>query len=147
EIELGELVELRVSAGDAVRRKEAESLRMRWLAEGAPVLQRAGVSDLAALEALVKRTADATRRIEAGRREIAALHERAGSRDARVADLEPTVQSLRDREEALAGLDRVALERAFAKLGDRWEPAMKALEAGQERALEAARASVAASDR
>ena len=147
ELQIDDLVDIRVSAGDSARRKAAETLRQRWLSEGEPLLARAGVTDLASLEAHMKSAGDLVRRIEAGRREAAALHDKAKSREARVADLEPTVRGLREREEALAGLDRANLELRYLALGKHWEQRGKVVEAEQESALAASRADVATLDR
>jgi AAA domain len=147
ELQIDDLVDIRVSAGDAARRTAAETLRQRWLSEGEPVLGRAGVTDVAALEARVKSAGDLTRQIEAGRREIATLQDKAKSREARVTELDPIVRSVPEREEALTGLDRAALEQRYLELGKHWEQPAKAREAEQEKALAVAHTNVATLDR
>ena len=147
DLEVDDLVDIRITAGDAARRKAAEMVRQKWISEAEPVLRRAGVADVAALEAHVKSAGDLTRRIDGGRGEIAALHDKARSREARVAELEPTARSAREREEALAGMDRATLEQRHRELGKHWEQPAKALEAKQEGALAVARGDVATRDR
>lgn len=147
DLQIDELIDLRITAGDATRRKAAETLRQRWLREGEPILERARVADVGALEAHVKSAAELGRRIETARREIAALNDRAKSREDRVAELEPATRSLREREAALSGLDRTAVELRFREQGKGWEQATKTLEARQEGALTTARNDVAALDR
>src|SRR6202044_2533789 len=95
----------------------------------------------------VKNAGDLTRRIDAGRKEMAALHDKAKSREARGADLEPTVRSLREREEALAGLDRASIELRYRDLGKSWEQAAKMLEAKKEGALAGGRGDAPPPDR
>lgn len=147
ELSIDDLVDVRVSAGDAARRKAAETLRAKWLVEGQPVLARAGVTDVEALEACVKNVRDVNQQIETTRRQMETTQEKATGREARVADLESTVRSLPEREEALTGLDRVLLEQRYARLGRHWEQQADSLEAQQEKALEAARGAVAQLDR
>ncbi|HJL37959.1 MAG TPA: hypothetical protein RMG95_19850, partial [Polyangiaceae bacterium LLY-WYZ-15_(1-7)] len=138
------MADLVVRGGGADARREAEALRARWEAEGAPSLEAAGLEDLEALTAAVRdaekeRAAIARRREEADR-----LAEKAEAAARRAEALEGLRRREAELERALEGVDREALAaelegvEAAEALFDRRREAEAAREAAEAREKEAA---------
>lgn len=151
ELRVGDLLRVRIAAGEAAARAAVERLRARWSAEGAPVLERAGAATPAALEEAHRRAEEMRRRIAALGAEEAALGESARQQERRAEDLDASRRLAAERERALAGRDSPELAAELEELGDAWETELERRRAAAEaeaRAaageLEEARARVAA---
>lgn len=122
-LSIDKVVELEITAGSADARSQVESLRQRWATEATPVLEKAGVTNLAALIAATEslqrerlaaaetlRGAQQLRAEAKGLREQAALHrQRAG-----VAPI--TEEEADSRRGAIGNHDIANLEAHYAAL-------------------------------
>lgn len=115
------LVDVTITAGEADARQQVEDLRKRWIAEGAPVLERAGVADVALLEAARANADDLSRRSAQLRTESQTLDQRADQHEEQAGALEALQQRVRDLEQSLTDDEREVLSPLFAGLGDSWE--------------------------
>ena len=147
---IGKLIDIEITAGALEKRKAMEALRARWLLEGQPVLERAGVAAVAQLvelygvfareaEAAVaaRKSAEQHRSDAKGLSSQAALLE---DQARRTAFDEPEIAA---RKAAIGPADPVKLHEQFGRLGKAWEAAAEALVEAKDRALTRAKAQVA----
>lgn len=109
-LRLGDLAEVEITAGDGAHRRQVEALEEGWRTEAQGVLDAAGVDTVEELATAVRDAEEARRaahehlaeaeRLEAEGARLAELAALAVGREARV----------REREAALEGFDRMALE-------------------------------------
>ena len=119
-LELGEIADLEITAGEESARQAATALEARWREEGAPVLAAHGAETLEALEALRREADDVVRDAERLHREAIGFEERA--RPQRTPAEAAAIVARRDELAAdLADLDRAALGEQLTRLGDRWQ--------------------------
>lgn len=123
-LDLGDVAELEITAGEEVARQAATALRERWHREAEPVFAAHGVATLAALEARRREADDLEREAAQLDRDAAAQDERAARRSTSE-DAQAAQARCDELEEELAGADLGALEREFARLGERWQAALK----------------------
>ncbi|MEM9457315.1 MAG: AAA family ATPase [Myxococcota bacterium] len=110
-VRLGEDFEIAVEGGDPQARADREAVEQRWADEVAPVLERLGAPDVAAVE---QRLGDAQQRraeLVQQRQQIEGQHRLVATLREREAELPALEQSLEASAKALAGLDREAVER------------------------------------
>jgi hypothetical protein len=117
-LDLGDVAELEITAGEEVARQAATALRERWHREAEPVFAAHGVATLAALEARRREADDLEREAAQLDRDAAAQDERA-ARPSTSEDAQAAQARCDELEEELAG----AYE--FARLGERWQAALK----------------------
>jgi uncharacterized protein YhaN len=127
-LSVGELAEIDITAGAADKRRAIETLRMRWKAEGIPVLERAAGQSLAdvmnAIGVVTQERLAAVelrRGAERLRAEGKSLRERAEADEEQAAKLAANIDDLEARKAAIGATDVGILERHFAKLGKTWE--------------------------
>ncbi len=117
-LKLGDVAAIDVQAGAAEARRKAEELARRWEEEAVPVLRAAGVVDVEALEEAL-RAAEQERRLGQERlAESARLEAKVAELAALASGVEACEARAREREGALEGLDRSALEAVAATGGN-----------------------------
>ncbi len=138
-LDLANLARIEIQAGAAEARRRAEELSQAWQEDVVPVFEAAGVAGIAELEEACRaaegdRRRAGEQRAEAERRSAKAveLAELAGQLDARA-------EIAQEREAAIEGYNRTALEQA-AELGGDAETQLEALDRANAQALEQANA-------
>ena len=121
ELSIDDVAEVRVIAGDAGNRRQAEALRQRWNAEAQPILTLADLDSVTAL-AEARAQADGTLR-QAEQLDRDARHdlEKASALESRSAELPRQEIRVRELEAALEGRDRQALATIVKTVGPGWE--------------------------
>ncbi|MCX4246026.1 AAA family ATPase [Paraliomyxa miuraensis] len=109
-IQVADEVELEVQGGDPLARAARDAVERRWVEEVAPVLDGLGVPDLSAVERRLHDARERRASIVRRRHEVQRELDRAAALQQRADDLPQLEQVLHAREQALAGLDRDALE-------------------------------------
>jgi len=117
EASINDLLDLRIMAGDAKSRLEAERLQVEWTQEVSPVLQAAGVATLADLQEAVAARSKVLTEAEKMVEEARGLEGRVTASEERAGDLEILGKEADVREQALAGQDKGVLQQEFEKLG------------------------------
>lgn len=110
QLRVGDDVELEVRGGDPTARAAYEALEQRWSQEVAPALLRLGADDLEAVQERLRAAQQQQQALERRRHEASAQRGLAAARSERAADLPGLRRSLDARAQALAGLDRDALQ-------------------------------------
>ncbi len=106
--------EIEILAGTEAARDELRQLQARWAQEATPVLQAAGIDELAALESMVAAASARRHSATALRTRATELRERASATRTRAADLDKWTRAAAERERGLAGYDRDELVRIAA---------------------------------
>jgi hypothetical protein len=117
EASIDDLLDLRVVAGDAKSRLEAERLRTEWTLKVRPVLAAASVTTLGDLQEAVAAQHTALAEAEKIAEEAGGLEGQARAAEERAGELEILGKEAPVREQALAGQDRGVLQQEFEKLG------------------------------
>lgn len=104
------VVELEIRGGDPEARAAHEALEQRWAQEVAPALVRLGVDELAAARQQLRAAQQQRAALERRRQDIDAKRRLAAARDERAAELPALRRTLEACTQALAGLDRDALQ-------------------------------------
>lgn len=115
------LLDVTITAGEAAARKQVEELRKRWAEQGTPVLQRAGVADVALLEEAWRKADNLARQAAEQRTEAQGLEQRVKEHEERARALQVVQQRVAELEQTLTNYDQRALEVQLAELGDSWE--------------------------
>lgn len=116
-LQLGDVAELEVTAGEAAARAEAEALQRRWRLEGAPVLTAAKAANLDELLAHCKRASEHVRIRDEARRAAESFAQRANDLRATAGDLGPVQAELERCTTEAADLDLPSLEAELETLG------------------------------
>jgi hypothetical protein len=103
-------VELEVQGGDPQARAAHEALEQRWAREVAPALARLEVGDLPALRQRLRAAEEQRTVLTRRRHDVEAKRRLAAARDERAAELPALRRTLEACTQALAGLDRDALQ-------------------------------------
>jgi hypothetical protein len=135
---LGDQVAIEIQAGAPEQRRRAKDAGERWEREAVPLLRSLGAPDFEALVTLCEQAAEASARATRLRAEAETARSQAGDREAQASTLARLAEQVGAREAALAGQDRVELEKAFRKLGAGWEQQVDTLQSSKEKALAAA---------
>lgn len=123
-LELGDLAELEVTAGEEDARRAATALRERWRQEAEPVLAAHGVAGVDELDARRREADEREREADRLERDASAQDERASRRPAS-GDL-GAAEARRDELAAeLSGADLEKLGDELSRLGDRWQASLK----------------------
>jgi DNA repair exonuclease SbcCD ATPase subunit len=132
ELQIEDLIDVTITAGEAAARTEVERLRKRWSTEAIPVLEKAGVANVKALET-VRTNADGLARQASDRlAEAQALEEKASEQDEAAVQLDVLRQRASERERRLADQDQDDLARQLKELGDFWESELDRRQAAAE---------------
>lgn len=123
-IEIDDLVDLEITAGEEAVRTRAAALRARWAGEGASLLRMQGVESIEALEALLAE-AEVTRRAADDRRRDAEAADQRAMQSSSNVDQEALAARVVELEQSLDGADVVALGSQLDKLGTNWEAALQ----------------------
>lgn len=135
DLQVGDLAQISITAGEAAARSAVERLRASWAADGEPVLRRAGVPTPAALTEARQR-ADALQAQALERRAAAArMEERARQQEKNAEGVEGMRTRVADLEHALTGRDHAELAERLAALGDAWETAIERQRAAAEKSV------------
>jgi chromosome segregation ATPase len=103
-------VELEVQGGDPKARAARDAVEQRWAQEVAPALVRLGVDDLPAVQERLRAAQLQRQELERRRQEVDGKRRLAAARQERAAELPALRRTLEACAEALAGLDRDALQ-------------------------------------
>lgn len=133
EIKIGEIAEVRILAGDATKRREAEMLHKRWDTEARPLLDLAGLQTAAALAGARAKADEELRRADALDKDADHLAEKAAERDSRSSDMLRHEKRSAKLAAALQNCDREKLAAIMKNAGPRWEAEAE----GTERSLAA----------
>lgn len=140
QLQVEDLLEITITAGEAAARTQVEELRRRWAEEGVPVLRRAGVADTKALEDARRKMDDLARQAVERRSEAQALEQKVKEHEERAGKPEVLQQSVAEREQAFTNRDQTGLAAQLGELGDSWETELDRRQASAEtRATEAVR--------
>jgi AAA domain len=149
-LSLGDVAEIEVVAGRAEQRRAVDEARVRWAAEGAMVIARAGAKSAAQLIALrsevqreLARAADLRRDAEKERAEAKALRERSALHEERATRSSIEPGEVNARKAAIGPTPLEELEKRFAKLGKAWEPQAESAVVRAEREARSAQTEVA----
>lgn len=123
-VRVDDVLRLTVTAGEAAQRSAVEQLRSRWSAEARPVLDRAGVTTIAALESLRREGDERAQRAATLQQEATALEERAALDEQRGRDREGLRNLVAQHEQVTTGHDPAGFEDEVQALGDAWEAAL-----------------------
>ena len=117
EISIGDLLDLRVVAGDANSRREAARLRTEWAQNASPVLALAKVTTLAELQEAVAARSALMAEGERLAQEARGIELRATEAESRAVELEILGKDAAVRRQALTGQDQAVLQKEFVRLG------------------------------
>ena len=153
-LSIDDLVQIEVRAGAADKRRTAEALRARRVAEVLPVLQRAGVASLVEIASEATSLAGEQRAIDQDRERARSLRATAQSLRDRAADhcaqaerLRARGDELASRRAALGNLDLAVLKGRFDSLGAGAESKIEAAVAQSSALLGTARDALAAREK
>ncbi len=136
-IEITDVLELEVSAGEDAARRKAADLRARWLREGEAALVEHGASSLEELEGARRRADDVARDIATQQRDAEACEQRLAA--AEPVDVAGLCAKVERTEAELGGADREDLALRFARLGDAWQASLRTRSSDLETELDAKR--------
>lgn len=135
-LQIDDLVDVEVTAGEASARLAASELRARWERDGATTLRDLGVETVEALDALC-RQAEATLRAADDQHRDAEQADLQAARQAVAGDPTALAARVTELEAELGGADLAALAHSFAssfeRLGDAWQATLKQRTADTER--------------
>ncbi len=134
-LDLGNLARVEIQAGAAEARRREQDLSRAWKHEVMPVLEAAGVAGVAELEEACRAAEDDRRRAEEQQAEAERLEAKAAELAELIDQISARAERAEEREAAIAGYDRSALETA-AELGGDAEAQLEALERANAAALE-----------
>lgn len=118
-VQVDDLLDLEVTAGEASARQAAAELRARWLRDGAAVLVEHGVASVEELEKVRARTDNVAQQIASLTREADEADRHATQLSG--SDLDALRDALAAVEAELGGADREELALRFARLGEPWQ--------------------------
>ncbi len=138
-IDLGDLARIEIQAGAAETRKKVEELSRSWQEDVVPVLEAAGVEGVDELEEACRKADDDRRQAQEQQSEAVRLEAKAFELAELAGQLDARAERAKEREAAIEGYDRSALETA-AELGGDAETQLEALDRQNREALEQANA-------
>ena len=132
ELQIEDVLDVTITAGEADARTKVEDLRKRWAGEAIPVFEKVGVGDVKALEA-ARANSDALAKQAAHRlSEAQALEGKASEQDMAAGQLELLRQRVAERERPFADHDQDELAVQLKQLGDSWESQLDGRQAAVE---------------
>jgi uncharacterized protein YhaN len=132
EMQIGDLLDVTITAGEAAARTEVESLRKRWSEEAMPVLKKVGVADVKALEDARTKADDLARQAADQLSGAQALEEKASEQERAAGQLGVLQQLVAERERPLADHDQEELTTQLKQVGDYWESELDRRQAAAE---------------
>ena len=134
-LDLGDLARLEIQAGATEARQQAEELSQAWREEVVPVLEAAGVDGVDELEEACRTAEEDQRRVREQQIEAKRLEAEAAELAELVDQVDVRAKRAKEREAAIEGYDRSALEKAAELSGDA-ETQLDALDRANAEALE-----------
>lgn len=132
EMQIEDLLDVTITAGEATARTQVEDLRKRWANEAVPMLEKVGVAEVRALEDSRAKADEIARHAADRLSEAQALEQKADEQDKAAGQLQAQQQRVGERERPIANHDQDELADRLEELGDFWESELDRCQAAAE---------------